>query len=160
MNIADKARLYAEIHRVLRPGGRLALHEILAGPDAPVYFPVPWARDPAISFLASPEATRAAITGAGFHPLAWEEPLHEHFYGILDQRVSVASFRINRNETGGTAPQRNDGKTRLFTPYLRSQLDEQVQRLISEQRKIIRSCDRNRPISSRRKSSCMRRQSS
>jgi sarcosine/dimethylglycine N-methyltransferase len=35
MNIADKERLYAEIQRVLRPGGRLALHEILAGPVSP-----------------------------------------------------------------------------------------------------------------------------
>jgi SAM-dependent methyltransferase len=44
MNIADKERLYGEIHRVLRPGGRLALHEILAGPVSPIHFPVPWAR--------------------------------------------------------------------------------------------------------------------
>ena len=44
MNIADKARLYQEIHRVLRPGGRLALHEILTGLTSPIPFPVPWAR--------------------------------------------------------------------------------------------------------------------
>ena len=35
MNIADKGRLYAEIHRVLRPDGRLAMHEMLAGPVSP-----------------------------------------------------------------------------------------------------------------------------
>ena len=51
MNIADKERLYAEIQRVLRPGGRLALHEILAGPVSPIHFPVPWARDPDLSHL-------------------------------------------------------------------------------------------------------------
>ncbi len=35
MNIADKERLYQEIHRVLRPGGSLAMHEIMAGPNSP-----------------------------------------------------------------------------------------------------------------------------
>jgi hypothetical protein len=51
MNIADKERLYAEIQCVLRPSGRLALHEILAGPVSPIHFPVPWARDPDLSHL-------------------------------------------------------------------------------------------------------------
>ena len=32
MNIADKERLYAGFHRVLRPGGLLALQEPMAGP--------------------------------------------------------------------------------------------------------------------------------
>ncbi len=54
MNIADKARLYAEVRRVLRPAGRLAFHEIMAGPVQPIHFPVPWAHEPAISFLRPP----------------------------------------------------------------------------------------------------------
>ena len=71
MNIADKERLYAEIHRVLRPAGRLALHEIMAGPVASIHFPVPWARGPEISFLRPPEEVRALITGIGFEESAW-----------------------------------------------------------------------------------------
>jgi SAM-dependent methyltransferase len=71
MNIAEKERLYQEIHRVLRPGGRLALHEILAGPTSPIYFPVPWAREPSISHLQPPETIRALITTTGFTELAW-----------------------------------------------------------------------------------------
>jgi SAM-dependent methyltransferase len=71
MNIDDKERLYAEIHRVLRPGGRLALHEVMAGRAQPVRFPVPWARDPAISFLRSPEEICALIRAAGFAEIAW-----------------------------------------------------------------------------------------
>jgi SAM-dependent methyltransferase len=54
MNIPDKERLYAEIQRMLSPGGRLALHEILAGPLSPIHLPVPWARDPALSHLLPP----------------------------------------------------------------------------------------------------------
>jgi SAM-dependent methyltransferase len=71
MNIANKERLYAEIHRVLRPGGHLALHEIMAGPVAPIHFPVPWARGPEINFLRPPEEVRALITGIGFDETAW-----------------------------------------------------------------------------------------
>jgi SAM-dependent methyltransferase len=73
MNIAGKESLYSDIHRVLRPGGRLALHEIVAGPDAPIHFPVPWARDPALSFLRSAEATRGAIAAVGFRELVWQD---------------------------------------------------------------------------------------
>jgi SAM-dependent methyltransferase len=55
MSIADKGRLYGEIHRVLRPDGRLALHEILAGPVSPIYLPVPWARRPELNHLCPPD---------------------------------------------------------------------------------------------------------
>ncbi len=71
MNIADKERLYAEIQRVLRPGGRLALHEILAGPVSPIYLPVPWAREPGLSHLRPPEEVRTLLKDTGFEELAW-----------------------------------------------------------------------------------------
>ena len=71
MNIADKARLYGEMHRVLKPGGTLALYDILRGPEGPVHFPVPWARTPETSFLASPDELRALLTGAGFQITDW-----------------------------------------------------------------------------------------
>jgi ubiquinone/menaquinone biosynthesis C-methylase UbiE len=54
MNVADKAVFYREIARVLRPGGRFVLHDILAGPAGPPHFPVHWAEDASMSFLIAP----------------------------------------------------------------------------------------------------------
>ena len=73
MNIEDKGRLFGEIRRVLRPGGRLALYEIFAGSVAPPHFPVPWADDPAISFLVAPAEARRLLAAAGFRELAWTD---------------------------------------------------------------------------------------
>jgi ubiquinone/menaquinone biosynthesis C-methylase UbiE len=71
MNIADKSRLYAEIRRVLRPGGRLALYEIMAGAVQPVHFPVPWARMPSMSVLRTPEEVRRLIADTGMTEVTW-----------------------------------------------------------------------------------------
>jgi SAM-dependent methyltransferase len=71
MNVADRERLYAEFHRVLRPGGTFALHEIMAGPNQPIHFPVPWARRPEISFLRTPVEVRDLLTRTGFRERGW-----------------------------------------------------------------------------------------
>jgi ubiquinone/menaquinone biosynthesis C-methylase UbiE len=66
MNIADKAGFYAEIHRVLRPGGWLVLSEIAQGPGGAPAYPTPWARTAKSSFLATPQQTREGLEAAGF----------------------------------------------------------------------------------------------
>ncbi len=72
MNISDRARLYREIRRVLKQGGRFATFDVVLGAGEPRY-PLPWARTPATSFLLTAEATRAAIEPAGFSMLAWQD---------------------------------------------------------------------------------------
>lgn len=73
MNIAEKALLFSEIRRVLRPGGLLALQEIVGGAVEPVLYPVPWAADASISFLLPPAEMRALLAGAGFLDVEWHE---------------------------------------------------------------------------------------
>lgn len=73
MNIAAKEALYAEAKRVLKSGRIFAIYDVLQGEGGPVVFPVPWAREPAISHLATPEQMRRLLTGAGFAILAEQD---------------------------------------------------------------------------------------
>ena len=71
MNIPDKPLLYKEMHRVLKPGGTLAVYDVLAGPSGPVLFPVPWASTPETSFLVQPDDLRRLLEDAGFTISDW-----------------------------------------------------------------------------------------
>lgn len=73
MNIPDKPRLYKEMHRVLKPGGTLAVYDVLAGPSGPVLFPVPWARTPDTSFLVQPSELRRLLEDAGLTVSDWSD---------------------------------------------------------------------------------------
>ena len=66
MNIPDKARLFAEVRRVLRPGGTFALYEVMRTGEGPLPLPLPWAETADTSFVETPGTYRALLDGAGF----------------------------------------------------------------------------------------------
>ncbi len=71
MNIEDKIRFYGEIARVLKPKGTFVFHDVFQGPSGAPHFPVPWAEQTSISFLATPERVRQILDEAGFQIIHW-----------------------------------------------------------------------------------------
>jgi ubiquinone/menaquinone biosynthesis C-methylase UbiE len=66
MNIASKDKMYMEAHRVVKPGGIFAVYDILRGEGGEVLYPVPWARDPSISHLATLDEMKSLLASVGF----------------------------------------------------------------------------------------------
>lgn len=96
MNIADRARMYAEAHRVQKPGGLFAMYDVTKGPAEGLLFPVPWAETEATSFVVTPAEMHRLVEAAGF------EIVHEE-----DRReVAMAHHRerVARAASGGAQP--------------------------------------------------------
>lgn len=73
MSIPDKDALNAELHRVLKPGGTLALHEIFLGPQGDPQYPAPWADTIADSFLVTPDSMRQSLEAQSFEIVDWRD---------------------------------------------------------------------------------------
>lgn len=72
MNIDDKAALFTELARLVRPGGLVAVYDVMRLDEGTIEFPVPWASDADMSHVATPAEYADAMTAAGLRP---EEPV-------------------------------------------------------------------------------------
>ena len=121
MNIADKRKLYAEIYRVLKPGGRFAFQEMAAGKAAPSYFPLPWATDPADSFLVSADEMCSVLGESGFSAELFEDVSDAHLIASIASappasagQLSLAVFVDNLGQKAGKARRSlEEGQVRL-----------------------------------------------
>lgn len=94
MNIARKDRVYAEARRVLKPGARFAAYDVLQGEGGEVVFPVPWAREPTISHLATPDEMQSLLTGAGFRIVEVRDSTEEaqRWFEAMAARMASATL--------------------------------------------------------------------
>jgi SAM-dependent methyltransferase len=78
MNIGDKPRLYREIARVLKPGGRYAFQEMIAGEAGTPRFPLPWATVPEDNFLVQADEMHALLGTCGLVAELFEDTSDTH----------------------------------------------------------------------------------
>lgn len=119
MNIPDKEGLIREFTRLLKKGGKLALHEVFVGKgDAPTY-PVPWAVDASTSYLVGCDEWVEWLKCAGFSLVHHKEVSQE-------AQQWWAKLAVGIKKQGGSAlgPRLIFGdKSRQFGPNVVQNLD-------------------------------------
>jgi SAM-dependent methyltransferase len=121
MNIADRPALYREIRRVLKPGGRFAIFDVVDGGGGDLLLPVPWATEPQHSHLVSRDEMRALVTDAGFRIDVDEDPADELLPAMQKMLAAppasplTTAMFIDDLETKGPTYMRNlaEGRTAL-----------------------------------------------
>ena len=97
MNIADKAALFSEVYRLLRPGAVFGVYDVMKTGNGELKYPVPWSSVPDTCALATQAQYVAALQQAGFDIIEVE-----------NRREFAADFFAETRErmaaTGGTPP--------------------------------------------------------
>ena len=70
MNVPDKAAFFAEVARVLKPGGLFAFEAVLTGNGQALHLPTFWASSAAINFLVTHAELQALLDAAGLEHMA------------------------------------------------------------------------------------------
>lgn len=106
MNIADKKAVFAEVRRVLKPGGIFGLYDAMRESDGAFAYPVPWSSEPATNHIDTPEAYRSALAAAGFSVIR-ERNRRDFALQSMQQRVAQAGQPIGLPVVmGATAAQK------------------------------------------------------
>lgn len=69
MNIENKAKLFAEVRRILAPSGLFGIYDVMRIADGELSYPVPWASGPESSFVADAATYRRLLMAEGFEVL-------------------------------------------------------------------------------------------
>ena len=90
MNIQDKGALFEEVFRVLRPGGRFGVYDVMGESGSDHAYPVPWASNSSMSFVGSLSNYRQALESAGFviRSETNRRDFAVDFFAVLKQRMA------------------------------------------------------------------------
>lgn len=97
MNIADKAGLFAEVYRLIKPGAMFGIYDVMQTSDENLTYPVPWSSVPGTSALASQDQYVEGLEQVGFRIIR-----------IRNRRDFAAEFfaetRKHMEQAGGAPP--------------------------------------------------------
>ncbi len=93
-NISDKAALFAEVRRLLKPGGVFGVYDVMRIGAGDLPYPVPWASHPSTSFLAPPQEYRRQLEAAGFVVRHERNRREEGLQFFRDMRTKAAAHGI------------------------------------------------------------------
>ncbi len=97
MNIADKAGLFAEVYRLIKPGAVFGIYDVMQISNEPLVYPVPWSSHPDTSALATQDQYIKDLAEAGFN-----------ITGTRNRRDFAAAFfaetRRQIEQDGGAPP--------------------------------------------------------
>lgn len=92
MNIAHKGQLFSEVARVLRPGARFALFDVMRGEnDEDLVFPLPWSGVPELSHVEAPGVYRRAAHHAGLEEVAERDrtTFAKDFFDRVNRKIAA-----------------------------------------------------------------------
>ncbi len=115
MNLPDKPKLMSETARVLRPGGVFAVYDVMRLKDGALTYPLPWATDETMSFVATPDDYRSAATAAGFSVTA-ERPrgaFAVDFFAAMRARMASAQAEGRKPPPGIGLVMGEDARTKI-----------------------------------------------
>jgi ubiquinone/menaquinone biosynthesis C-methylase UbiE len=97
MNIPDKGSLFNEVYRLIKPGAKFGIYDVMKTGDEELVYPVPWSGEPGTSALANQDQYKEALEQAGFRIIS-----------ARDKREFAAEFfaetRRQMEQTGGVPP--------------------------------------------------------
>ncbi|TGQ80635.1 methyltransferase domain-containing protein [Mesorhizobium sp. M8A.F.Ca.ET.207.01.1.1] len=115
MNLPDKAKLMSEAARVLKPGGVFAVYDVMRLKDGALTYPLPWASNETISFVATPDDYRSAAAAAGFS-VAAERPrgaFAVEFFAAMRARLAAAQAEGRKPSPGLGLVMGEDARTKM-----------------------------------------------
>jgi SAM-dependent methyltransferase len=117
MQVEEKDRLFGECARVLKPGGRLAMHDWFAGQVTPLRYPLPWADGPATSFLEPLDDAMRRLRAHGFVPEPFIDQTEKGVEWLTRSRANI-DRRVAAGGDLTRTQQRTIGISRTMIPNL------------------------------------------
>ncbi|WP_095202092.1 class I SAM-dependent methyltransferase [Mesorhizobium carmichaelinearum] len=115
MNLSDKKKLMSEAARVLKPGGVFAVYDVMRLKAGALTYPVPWASNETMSFVATPDDYRSAATACGFSVVAERQrgAFAVEFFAAIRARMAAAQAEGKKPAPGVGLVMGEDARTKI-----------------------------------------------